>query len=858
MMHYTEISSVFRKKTMGLAIAIGAASFAWAQQQKNTVVGRVLDEQNTPVPYASISFVNSQNPTYNDAVLTDENGKYTIELVPGTYKITIEAIDASQITFTQNINKGNLAPFKIKREYNNPSTKDIQTVTITATKKPYKVELDKKTYDVSSDLVSKGGSLQDVLQNVPSVEVDIDGSVSMRGSSNVRFLVNGKPSSMLGIDDGANALQAIPADQIERIEVITNPSSKFEAAGTSGILNIILKKTKKTGFNGSIIGGIGYLPQSNLNANLSWRKGNLTWFINGGGSYRESKGTSRNNNYYKDLRQPNQLLKSLQNGERNNAMDFYNATAGLVYNLGKYTSVNLSGTVRSFEGTEDAHTYFNYTYNSTSLPTPYMQRQSHGTNKNLSWQADAGLDHQFSEADNLSVSLSYQTNNTSAFTTIDQETNNIFDKKFIADALSPSMSYLASNNSQDSKRKSLIGKIDYEINLGEHSKLEAGYRIDFNQNKYDNTANEQIGKIGVMTALGKFTNQTSYDELFNAFYIQYKSKIGKFGYQIGLRDEISQVKIDYQNLEDGKIIDQKTKAYNNLFPSIYLSYELAKNNQILLNYSRRIDRPRAFFMVPYFSLTDDQNLFLGNLDLNPSYVNSFELGYSIQKRKFTINPTLYFNHKTDDDKMLVYRADERTNIFYTNPINLGSNTRYGLDLNATVDLFPWWKLMASIDLFGYRTTGHTTYQVLDKDGNTITREANFEGKGFSNRMRLNSTFRIDKTLSVQLQGFYRGGQKTDFQDRKAMYALNLGASKTIWNGNGTIAFNIQDIFNTRNRTIHTFSETATRESYMQWQPRQISLSLSYRFKQGEKVEQPKRKRENNANYHDEDGGAVAM
>ncbi|WKS94815.1 TonB-dependent receptor domain-containing protein [Riemerella columbina] len=859
MTHNTEISTLVSRKTLALVAVLGAASFAFAQQ-KNTIFGRVVDAQNQAVPYASISFFNKANKLYSDATLTDEKGNYSLSLVPGDYEITIEAIDFKKKVFSQKVGQGALAAFQIQREASltNTQTKELQSVVITATTKPYKVELDKKTYDVSTDMVSKGGSLQDVLQNVPSVDVDTDGTVSMRGSSNVRFLINGKPSVMLGIDDGANALQSIPADQIERIEVITNPSSKFEASGTSGILNIILKKNKKTGFNGSVIGTLGYLPQTGLNANLSWRKGNLTWFVNGGGSYRESKGTTRNNNYYTDLQQSNQLLASLQNGERKNAMDSYNATAGLVYDWGKNTSINLSGTVRTFEGTEDAYTYFDYRYNSTALPTPYMLRQSDGTNKNLSWQGDLGLDHQFSEADNLALSVSYQTSKNSANSHINQETNNIFDRKFRADALTPNMSYLISQNSQDAKRNTVIAKADYEVNLGENSKLEAGYRLDINRNQYDNTADEQIGKTGTMNPLGKFTNNTSYDEVFNAFYVQFKSKIGKLGYQIGLRDELSEVKIDYQNLEQGKIIDQKTKNYNNLFPSIYLSYELEKNNQLLLNYSRRIDRPRAFFMVPYFSLTDDQNLFLGNLDLNPSYVNSFELGYSIQKRKFTLNPTLYLRHKTDDDKMLVYRADERTNVFFTNPINLGEDTKYGLDLNATADLFSWWKMMASVDVFGYHTTGYTTYQVLDKNGDPATREADFEGKGFSYRMRLNSTFKVDKTLSFQFQGFYRGGQKTAFQDRKAMYAVNFGTSKTIWNGDGTITFNVQDIFNTRNRTVYTFSETSTRESYMQWQPRQVSLSLTYRFKQGEKIEQPKRKKDNNSNYNGDDEGAVAM
>ena len=263
-------------------------------QQKINIAGTVKDN-NGGVGYSSITFKNLKDTKLSDAVLADLNGDYKIELAPGNYEVSIEAIDYKKFTKTINIAKsGTIDPFIIVSDgkANLTNTTDIQGVVITANAtKPYKVELDKRTYDPSQDLASKGGSLQDVLQNVPSVTVDTDGSVSMRGSSNVRFLINGKPSSLLGIDDGANALQTIPADQIEKIEVITNASSKFEASGTAGILNIILKKNKKVGFNGSVTGTLGYLPRTNLNANLNWRKGNWTWFVNGGGGYNKNEST---------------------------------------------------------------------------------------------------------------------------------------------------------------------------------------------------------------------------------------------------------------------------------------------------------------------------------------------------------------------------------------------------------------------------------------------------------------------------------------------------------------------------------------------------------------------------------------
>ena len=858
MKNKTEIVNLFTRKTLGLTFVLSAAAMAFAQE-KAAVSGIIVNKNNQPVPYASVTFSNKANKTLSDAVLTDEKGLYKLQLAPGNYDITVEAIDYKKSITNKNITgAGNIGALSIESSGTSTldgKTQELQGVVITASAaKPYKVELDKKTYDPSQDIVSKGGSLQDVLTNVPSVTVDTDGTVSMRGSSNVKFLINGKPSSLLGIDDGANALQSIPADQIEKIEVITNPSSKFEASGTSGILNIILKKSKKVGFNGSVVGSLGYFPRTSLNANLSWRKNNWTWFVNGGGGYTESKTKNNSETTYHNIKfpkiEPNKVpddipVHQLQNSINKTYNKNYNVSAGFVYDLSEKTSINLTGLVRTFEGdgNELLDTYdtlyrfyrdlpeLSTTAGKWNLLNAHGLRDSKSAFNNLAFQGDIGLDHKFDDkGQNLSLSLSLQRN----------RSNNNADILETHD-LRPDVQDVTRRHSVS---KTIIGKADYELPIGEQSKLEAGYRVDVNNNTYDNF----VSSTSNNPFIPDYNNNTDYKEMFNAFYLQFKSKIGNFGYQVGLRDEISNVKINYISQNPDKApIDNKTKNYNNLFPSVFLSYDFAKNNQILVNYSRRIDRPRSFFMVPFPNYSNSQNIFEGNIDLNPSYVDSYEVGYNLTKKKFTLNPTLYYRHATDDTKMLVYRPDERETVFYTKPENLGNDDRIGLDLNFTYDPFAWFKIMGSADIFRYKTTGITSYATIDKDGLAQVRELNFTGSGFSTRLRLNTTFRLDKTLSLQLQGFYRGGQKTVSLDRKDMYAVNFGASKTIWKGDGTISFNIQDIFNTRAMESISYSSDYTRNNYMQWQPRQFSISLTYRFKQGEKIEQPKRKKDINSN-----------
>ncbi|WP_106916213.1 TonB-dependent receptor [Chryseobacterium aurantiacum] len=869
MKNKTEIVNIFTRKTLGLTLVLSAAAMAFAQE-KAGVSGIIVNKKNQPVPYASVTFSNKANTAFSDAVLTDEKGQYQLQLTPGSYDITVEAIDYKKSIVNKNITgAGNIGALSIEAEATSTldgATKELQGVVITASAaKPYKVELDKRTYDPSQDIVSKGGNLQDVLSNVPSVSVDTDGTVSMRGSTNVKFLINGKPSSLLGIDDGANALQSIPADQIERIEVITNPSSKFEASGTSGILNIILKKNKKIGFNGSVVGTLGYFPRTALNANLSWRKNNWTWFVNGGGGYTENKTKNNSETTYHDIKfpkldpipttpaeiakVPNVPVHQSQNSENKTYSKNYNVSAGFVYDISDKTSINLTGLVRTFEGdgNELVNTYdsfYKYT-GATSEPwkllNPYTLRDSKSVFNNLAFQGDLGLDHKFDDnGQNLSLSLSLQRNRSNNNADILESVDNI-----------PSVQDITRRHSVS---KTVIGKADYELPIGENSKIEAGYRLDINDNTYDNF----VSSTSNNPLIPNYNNNTDYREMFNAFYLQFKSKIGNLSYQLGLRDELSNVKINYISQNPDKEPLNKTKNYNNLFPSVFLSYDISKNNQILVNYSRRIDRPRSFFMVPFPNYTNNQNIFEGNIDLNPSYVDSYEVGYNITRKKFTINPTLYYRHATDDTKMLVYRPDERQKVFYTKPENLGNDDRYGLDLNFTYDPFAWFKIMGSVDLFGYKTSGIATYKTIDVDGLTQVRSLDFTGSGFSTRLRLNTTFKLDKTLSVQLQGFYRGGQKTASQDRKDMYAINFGASKTIWKGNGTLSFNIQDIFNTRGMEVTNYSNDYTRSSYMQWQPRQFSIALTYRFKQGEKVEQPKKKKDINSNEtgDDQQGGPM--
>ena len=832
-----EMTSIASRKIAGFIFIVGATSLAFAQQKVN-VNGKIADKQNSAVPYASVTFSNKANKLFSDAVLTDDQGNYKLDLTPGNYDITIEGIDYKKSSLNKEITGAvNLGTLTVEREttLTNTKTSDIQGVVITATTKPYKVELDKKVYDPSTDLISKGGNLQDVLSNVPSISVDTDGTVSMRGNTNIKFLINGKPSALLGIDDGADALKSIPADQIDRIEVITNPSSKYEASGTAGILNIILKKSKKLGFNGSVTGTIGYLPNTSLNTNLSWKKGAWTYFINGGGGY--SKNRNRNNLLYQTLLDTNTLknqglILRKRDGGSNGESDNYNVNTGFVVDLTAQSSLNASVVFRNFKYDSDDRTdifekYF--TKDSFGVKGSYdltTAQNNIGTRTNNSFQADLGFDQKIGDnGQTFSVSGSFQNSkgdNNSVST----------ENSFSSLPLKIPPTNIVNNIFSKTDNKTYLGKADYELPIGEKSKVEAGLRYDYNKNNYDYAVDQSINNAPILP-LNDYTSKTLYSEKIAAVYTQFKSKIGLLGYQAGVRVENTNIDIDFKNIGTLEQV-QKVKKYTGFFPSLFLSYDLGKDNQLLLNYSRRIQRPRSFFLVPFNSY-DSRSIFKGNPDLNPTYENSFELGYSISNKKLTLNPTLYFKKSQDEVNFLQIPTVVGSNtLISTQPVNAGSEAQYGLDLNATYDPVKWLKFLGSLDLYGYKNTG--SYGVTS-----------FAGNGFSSRIRLTTTFKPDKNTSFQVQGFYRGAEKTVSNDRKGLYVINFGASRTIWKGDGTLAFNIQDVFNTRAREFTFTGAEYTQYSYNQFSPRQFSLSLTYRFKQGDKVDQPKRKKDINSN-----------
>lgn len=416
----------------------------------------------------------------------------------------------------------------------------------------------------------------------------------------------------------------------------------------------------------------------------------------------------------------------------------------------------------------------------------------------------AGFEHKINDRGQvLTASASYQNTKSNAFEDINDNYRIVFEQ----------------DNYNNNKQVTWIGKADYELPIGKDSKFEAGARYDY-RNSF--TENLFYNVLSGNTLDPRFSNDTDYTEKISAVYAQFKSKFNRLGYQLGLRNENTSITTIF-NGYDASVNPatpirnlKNTRNFIGFFPSAFFSYSVTDNSQISLNYSRRINRPRSFQLIPAYRLQNANNYFLGNANLNPSYVNSFELGYNYSKgSRITLSPTLYYQKTTDDINFTITK--DSSGAFVTTPANIGTEDRYGVDFNYNITATKWLRLFGNLNVFGYKNV--SSY----KDIQTVN-------SGTSFQTRLTSAIKIDKQTNLQLQGNYNAPQKVLQNERLGLYVLSAGLSRNVFNNQGTINLNVQDVFNSRIRRIKTFGNDFYREAEIQMMPRMALLSFSYRFK----------------------------
>ena len=776
--------------------------FSFAQEvtnQKIKISGKVVEKvTKQPLEYATITFLLPNNPKPVAGGITNPKGEFDIEIKPGIYDIKIEFISFKINEIKQkNFNTStSLGLISLEEDAN-----QLNEVVIRTEKTTVEIKLDKKVYNVGNDLMVKGGTVSDVLDNIPSVSVDVEGNVSLRGNDNVRVLIDGKPSNAINI---AEALRLIPADAIEKVEVITNPSARYDAEGGGGLLNIILKKGKNQGLNGTFIASTGYPETYGLSGNVNYKSKNFNLFTTQGYNDRNSPGNSFTNSKYlnSDNSTRNYIYENRENKRNNKG---YNGNFGIELNLNESTSWTNSFNYRNSKGDNVDDVFQNY-YNS-AFNYDYTRNRVNGeisdsesaefaTNFIKKFKKDGHkltIDGSFSSSDDLNDAI-----------ITDKVTNNSIVK------------FDNTTNNQNQKRNLI--QMDYVLPFGKGSQFEAGYRGDFSKLRTD----YQVENDGVIN--NNFTNTLEYKEKVNALYSQYGLKVNKFSALFGLRFEDSNIEINQLATNS-----YNTKKYSNFFPSAFFTYEISDKSSASVSYSRRIQRPRGRMLNPFSNLSSNINIFMGNPDLNPAFSDAIDLGYIKRWSKVTFNTSLYVNKTTDVFQFARRESGTFVNgtpVLISSPINLATEYRTGFEFTLNYSPYKWWKLNGNFNFFRNETEGIFSY--TDFNNNVILQD--FGNVATSWSSRITSKITLPYKIDWQTNASYNAPQTSAQGKSLGVFGANLAFSKDILKDKGTLSFNISDVFNSRKRITENYLQgVVSSYSEMQWRQRQFSVSFTYRF-----------------------------
>lgn len=782
-----------------------------AEFKKIKITGKIVDKAtNQPLEYATVTMVNVANEKSIAGGITDAKGEFSFDANAATYNIKVEFISFKTQEIKNKVLKEstNLGTFSLLDD-----AVQLNEVVIRSEKTTVDIKLDKKVYNVGNDLMVKGGTISDVLDNIPSVSVDVEGNVSLRGNDNVRILIDGKPSNAINITE---ALKIYPADAIDKVEVITNPSARYDAEGGGGILNIILKKGKTNGLNGTVIATTGDPANHGLSGTLNYKSTNFNLFTTQGYSYRKSPGNAfTDSRYLNDDNSTKSYVDENRNNDRLNKG--YNGNFGMEWYLNKnlswtntvnYRRSSSDNTDNVFQENYNLNRVFDYTRNRINNEIGSSENIEFATNFTQKFKKDGHkltVDGSFSSNTDYNNALITDTNTKNAIVGLDETFNN-------------------------QKQSRNLLQTDYVLPIGKKSQFEAGYRGDFSTL----TTDYQVVNTGSLNT--SLTNTLEYKEKVNALYTQFGTKVNKFSMLFGLRWEDSNIEVNQL-----ATADFNNKKYNNFFPSAFFTYEISPETSASLSYSRRVQRPRGRFLNPFSGLSSNTNTFVGNPDLDPAFTDAFDLGYLKRWKKVTFNTSLYVNKTTDSFQFIRTPTGETVNdvqVIQATPINLATEYRGGFEFTINYTPYKWWKLNSNFNFYRVETQGDYTY--LDNNGNAVFQNLDFTANTWSTRLtsKVSLPYKIDWQTNLN----YNGEQKTAQGKNLGNFAANLAFSKDILKDKGTLALSVNDVFNSRKRISDTFlAGEVESHSEMQWRERQITLSFTYRFnKPKNDREKPKR------------------
>ncbi len=785
-----------KKANLLLLLLVTATSIIYGQ---TTIKGTITDsETNKPIGAASVS-IKAKNSDFFDGATADLQGQYSVSGLPkDTLSITVSYM--GYVEYTKLIvNHGTQDVMTLDFELSNNVT--LGEVSVESMKSQMRFELDKKVFDVSASAITSGASVSDILQNIPSVEVTTEGSIALRGSESVIIWINGKPAG-LNTENQSQILEQIPAETIERVEIITNPSSKHSPEGTAGIINIILKQGREAGYYGSVMASISNRLSYNLNANINYNSDKLDLFGSIGYLSRHNESSV---DIDRTMTASGLRIGSLQSSTKSDGRGSHIFTRlGGTYRPSTKDEFSLSAF--GMLGQQKDNNIVNQSSNSNSIFN--SERNTDGSNKMLGGNITLGYKRTFDQRQTLDLTADYNQWNMAGDTYYIEKGSYDFDADSSADSL-----YITHEQQKANIiNRSLNFKADYTNILANNHKLEAGYNGSANsENSPSDTYTGTTADNMVINPL--LSNDYLYKRLVNAIYVTYSGAFGKFNYQAGLRGEHTYTQMTSRGYES---IDNN---YFDLFPSLFLNYEWQETNQLQLNYTRRISRPNGWQLNPFKNISDSKNIRFGNPSLTPEYSNALELNYIKTWQSHILSFSGYFRNTTDVIQRISYLDQD---VMYNTSENVASTMSAGTEIVVKNNIKKFLNLTTTVNLFYYHLDGFD-YEVPGVGYHVIGNPQ----EDFSWNVRMMAQAMLPKGFILQLTGGYSAPRAVAQGTMEGNFSLDGGIRKTI--GNFTFNLNARDILNSRGRTILKTGENFTQSAKMRRGIREITLSVTYAF-----------------------------
>ena len=799
-------------------------SMAQLANAQGVVKGKVLDKTtNEPLQFVNAYITQPGSEKIIKGAITDVNGHFTINgLAFGKYQLKVSYVGYKEIVRTFTLSQTH-ATENYNLLYLSEDTHLMQEVTVVGQRSEMKLEVDRKTFNVDQQISNAGGDALDVLENIPSVEVDNDGNVSLRGNSSVEVWINGRQQGLTS-DNRGDILQQLPAESIERIEVIDNPSAKFSAEGSAGIINIVLKKDRKAGYYGSIQAGATTLGGANTSFNINYNSKRFDFYLNTSYRHRSGHGGGMSRQQFLHTNE----YQNYDQRQDNIGNNLFNR-AGLTWHITQKDDLSLNGMLMHGVRKSWSATPYHYGIIGAAQDTKVMLRDSRSRSLMNMYYGELNYRHNFSDTHFLEL--------VAGLHRWKSDENNYYRDSTEYLLTDDDTEYSYQHMPFDINNRSLELKADYENQLSKSVKLQAGYNGKLShENTPQQSFNDNTWEGLGATEDKLYFNRFIYDMDIHALYATLTMNFGKFGIMGGMRGEYWKVNTESytwdQEHDPSKREKPFKKDYFELFPSVFLSYQMTKNDQLQLNYTRRLRRPWGGQLNSFRDTRDATKVRFGNPLLTPEFSNSFSLNYLRTWTEHSLLVSAYWRPTTDVIQRINYQSSTDGLMYETN-MNVARSVSTGLELTAKNKLFRILDLSTTANFYYFKLNGFS----YDIDGQTVTGESNHN---FTWNARMQASLRLPYDISFQSTVRYRAKEVITQGYRKANCSIDMGVRKSFLDKKLILSINCRDLLNSRKWSTYTSSDTFTREQERWRNSRTVRFTLTYNFGNTKSKKKPKR------------------